>query len=154
MAVLLVAPLFASCGSESFVLNSETPVTVPDGHWCAVTPVHSTDKPAVVPMDFVFDDAGVGRAVPNDGGIDTAHEVVRPRLLSAQPVFTKGTARGLMIARCIVTRQGRLEDCCVIRGRTDYNRALLDSLALWRYEPAVFRGNPVSIRYVIQVNVE
>ena len=158
-ALLLGMPLFASCGAASgdaFVMSYETAKYAPDDHWCPVTPHPpvGSGKSVAPDLEFVMNDAGVGTLMLNGAVIDKAREMTRPRLVRAQPVrFDGARATGLMIAKCIVTAQGNLDDCCVIKGLTGYNHALLDSLSRWRYDPATLGGQPVSLYYVVQVNV-
>jgi hypothetical protein len=156
-ALLLAMPTFASCGAggDAFVMTYET-ANAPDDHWCPVMPhppMRSENKVAPK-LQFVMNDAGVGTLVPTDASIDDSGEMTRPRLVRAYPVrFNSGRPTGRVIAKCILTDQGNLRDCCIIKGLTGYNHALLDSISAWRYDPATFRGRPISLYYVVAVDV-
>jgi protein TonB len=83
----------------------------------------------------------------------------RPKLLSkVDPVFTKeareARAQGLILAKCVITTAGRLRDCQVVKGVPLMNQQVLSALQKWRYEPVIYRGQPVSVRYLIPVRLE
>ena len=73
------------------------------------------------------------------------------------PVYTReanaSRAQGTVSARCIITVEGTLKDCRIIRGVTFMDAAVLDALSRWRYSPVMFQGRPVSVYYAINLRL-
>ena len=118
-----------------------------DGRWCAQNP---DDRMVEEPVD------GVVRMMPDGGvaGVQPGERLERPQFLVGRPPRFHSRIHGLAIARCTITSQGAVENCCVLRGRSEFNGELLSALREWRYEPAKAGGKPVSIRYIVQVRIE
>jgi len=69
------------------------------------------------------------------------------------PDFVSGPPAGLVLARCVVTLRGKTKDCCIIKGLDGYNFDFLLALGKWRYEPAKFHGEPVTVAHLIPIEV-
>jgi TonB family protein len=145
----VVSSLLVSCGSiDSFVFANSQPTTAPaEEGWCVLGADGTTMVPRGQVVTSIADAGIVIRVEPGEG-------ITRPRVLhKTNPQFTS-RASGQMQAKCLVTREGTLKDCCILKGRAGYNQALLAALRDWRYEPATFRGKPVIVTLVIPVAVE
>ncbi len=57
-------------------------------------------------------------------------------------------AEGDMLVRCVITTQGRVEDCLIIKGIATMNEAVLKALSTRRYTPVMFQGRPVAVTYI------
>src|SRR5690349_11130496 len=84
------------------------------------------------------------------GFVEAGLAMERPRRLSGDsPVYTREAAEqhveGTFIARCELTENGDVTDCCVLKGLPYMNEAVLDALETWKYTPARFKGRPVRI---------
>jgi protein TonB len=84
--------------------------------------------------------------------------MTRPQRISGRdPVYSKealaARVEGLMIVRCTITVEGRLDRCRVIKTLPFMERAVLDALATHRYTPVMFQGQPVSVQYVFNIKL-
>jgi protein TonB len=55
---------------------------------------------------------------------------------------------GTMLVKCVVTAQGDVQNCQVIKPLPHMERAVLDALSTWRMKPAVYQGKPVAVSYI------
>lgn len=81
-----------------------------------------------------------------------------PRLLSMRaPTYSREASlakvRGLVLAKCVITRHGTLERCRLLKGLSHMNDAVLAALADWRYTPVTYQGESVTIEYLVRVLV-
>ncbi len=60
---------------------------------------------------------------------------------------------GIMLVKCVITLQGRLENCRILKPRPHMEKAVLDALATWRYKPVTFQGRPVAVEYIFTVRL-
>lgn len=61
---------------------------------------------------------------------------------------------GLLIARCVITRDGDVEDCRIIKGQPHMNEAVLSSLETRRYTPVTYQGRPISVIYNFHIKLD
>jgi periplasmic protein TonB len=100
------------------------------------------------------------------GGGGTGEEVVPfgagmkpPRLLSTGVPLeytsqaTLARVQGVVVTRCVITRQGTVEDCRVIKGQPFMDEAVVSSLTSRRYEPLTYQGQTVNVSYTFNVNL-
>lgn len=85
-------------------------------------------------------------------------DMQRPVLISgpSQPEYPQNAKseriEGIVIARCVITAEGDLNSCAIIKGHPFLNPAVEAMLAKQRYRPLLYNGKPVSVRYVFQFN--
>ncbi|MFP2964380.1 TonB family protein, partial [Myxococcus sp. 1LA] len=60
---------------------------------------------------------------------------------------------GVMIARCTITQQGRVEKCRTIKSVAHMERAVLDALTSRTYKPIVYKGYPVNVDYTFSMRL-
>jgi protein TonB len=82
-----------------------------------------------------------------------------PRLLSGASLqYTREAlavgVEGLLIARCIITHQGEVQDCRIIKGQPHMNEAVLSSLETRRYSPVTYQGRPISVIYNFHIKLD
>jgi protein TonB len=79
------------------------------------------------------------------------------RVEGHDPVYTREAleahVEGLMIVKCVITVQGKLENCRIIKPIAHMEKAVLDALATWRYTPVTFQGRPVAVDYVFNIRL-
>jgi TonB family protein len=99
-------------------------------------------------------------APPDSDGIMPFSDatMTRPKMLSGKdPVFTKEAhdkgIRGRFVARCVVTKEGAVTNCLVLKSLPYMDQAILDALMSRRYAPATMNGEPVAVRYVFNVDM-
>lgn len=83
--------------------------------------------------------------------------MTRPEKISGpQPEYTRealeARVAGTMIVKCIVTVEGRVERCRIIKPLPHMERAVLDALTSSRYKPVTFQGRPVQVDYTFTLN--
>ncbi|WP_224248729.1 energy transducer TonB [Hyalangium gracile] len=82
-----------------------------------------------------------------------------PRLLSGAHIEYTREAReahvsGTLIAKCVITREGEVEKCRIIKGVTHMNEAVLAALETRRYSPVQYQGKPVSVSYNFHIKLD
>ncbi|MDC0708248.1 energy transducer TonB [Stigmatella sp. ncwal1] len=82
-----------------------------------------------------------------------------PQLLSGDPLdYTReareARVRGLLIARCTITREGAVTGCRVIKGLPFMDDAVVTALTSRRYRPVHYQGRPVSVAYTFHVKLD
>ncbi|MEO8181000.1 MAG: energy transducer TonB [Deltaproteobacteria bacterium] len=85
--------------------------------------------------------------------------MTRPRQISGRkPEYTRqaiaARVQGKVLARCVITSTGAVEDCQLIKGVPLLTDIVLDRLHESRFEPVTYQGRPRSIRYVFTYNFE
>ncbi|MFP2925722.1 energy transducer TonB [Pyxidicoccus sp. 3LG] len=83
--------------------------------------------------------------------------MTRPEKISGpQPEYTRealeARVAGTMIVKCVVTVEGRVERCRIIKPLPHMDRAVLDALTSSRYKPVTFQGRPVQVDYTFTLN--
>jgi periplasmic protein TonB len=86
--------------------------------------------------------------IPFGAGMD------RPQMLAGpEPVFPReareARVEGTLIARCVITTEGTLQDCRILKSLPFLDQPVLDALARRRYTPVSFQGRPVAVAYTI-----
>jgi protein TonB len=81
-----------------------------------------------------------------------------PQLLSGAPIeYTREAlatgVSGLLIARCVITWDGSVESCRVLKGQPHMNEAVLSALETRRYTPVEYQGRPISVIYNFHVKL-
>jgi len=102
-----------------------------------------------------------GTGKPGGGGttvIPFGPGMERPKALSQEaPTFTREAIAahisGLAIVKCIITTEGGLQDCKLIKGLPHMDEAILKAVSQWKYTPIKFQGRAVSVSYTINVNL-
>ena len=59
-----------------------------------------------------------------------------------------------MVVRCVVTVEGFVHSCKVIKSLPFMDRAVIDSLQRRRYKPAVQQGKPIDVYYTFNVRLK
>ena len=78
----------------------------------------------------------------------------RPQLMGGpQPVFPRealeARVEGTLLAKCVITTEGALTGCRIIKSLPFLDEPVLKALAQQRYTPVSFQGRPVAVEYVI-----
>lgn len=82
-----------------------------------------------------------------------------PELLSGAevrypPEALKAHVSGSVIAQCTLTREGRVEDCRILKGLPHMDEAVLQALRSRRYRPVTYRGEPVTVKYTFHMRLQ
>ena len=100
------------------------------------------------------------------GGTGTGETVVipfgegmtRPKRLSGdEPRFSRealeANVSGMMIVKCVIEVDGRLENCRVVKALPYMEKAVLDALGTHRYSPVMFQGRPQRVDYTFTIKL-
>ncbi len=84
--------------------------------------------------------------------------MTRPEQTSGElPKYTREAlaahVEGNMLAKCVITSTGKLENCRIIKALPHMEQAVLDALSTWRYKPVRYQGRPVAVDYLIQIRL-
>lgn len=84
--------------------------------------------------------------------------MTRPeRIEGRDPQYTREALAahvgGMTIVRCVITVEGRIENCRMIKPLPYMEKAVLDAVSTWRYKPVLFQGKPVSVEYVFNIRL-
>jgi len=75
-----------------------------------------------------------------------------------KPEYTRqaiaARVEGKVLARCVITSAGAVQDCQLIKGVPLLTDIVLERLRESRFEPVTYQGRPQSIRYVFTYNFE
>jgi protein TonB len=85
--------------------------------------------------------------------------MTRPEKVSGPQIqFTRealeARVQGLMIVKCVITTEGKLERCRVIKPLPHMENAVLESLYASRYKPVTFQGRPVTVDFVFNLRLQ
>jgi len=61
--------------------------------------------------------------------------------------------QGTMEVGCVVTAEGRVFGCRVLKGLPFMDRAVIDALEKRRYKPATLGGRPVEVNYKFRITL-
>jgi protein TonB len=61
---------------------------------------------------------------------------------------------GVMIAKCIITTGGTVQNCRILKTLPYMDKSLIDSLTSRRYSPVMYQGHPVAVDYVFTVRLK
>ena len=83
-------------------------------------------------------------------------EVVQPRLASQAPVVYPQMARmtraeGNVVIDARVDESGRVVEMRIVSGPALFHQAAKDSLAQWRYQPALLNGKPIATHLYVTI---
>ncbi|RYZ38144.1 MAG: energy transducer TonB [Myxococcaceae bacterium] len=128
--------------------GSDEPVGHPDGD-------PDSDSPIGLPYvpNIPSQEATGTQIVPFGEGMS------RPEMLSgAQFSYTREAqlagVEGLIVARCVITAEGTVRDCRILKGLPHMNDAVLSALASRQYQPMTFQGRPVNVSYTFNINLK
>jgi protein TonB len=82
-----------------------------------------------------------------------------PKLMSGASIqYTRealeARVQGMLIAKCVITREGEVESCKIIKGLPHMDVAVLSSLETRRYSPVTWQGKPISVSYIFNIKLE
>lgn len=61
--------------------------------------------------------------------------------------------QGLMVVKCVVTVDGRVHDCRVVRSLPFLDRSVIEALERRRYTPATQGGRPIEVDYTFKITM-
>jgi TonB family protein len=121
-------------------------------------------EPAQAPPQGAFPNAPPGSgfdvAIPphENDVIPFGNGMTPPEKISGpSPVYTKEAlaqrVEGPMILKCVITREGQVKNCRIIRPLPHMESAVLDALYQSRYKPVTYQGVPVNADYTFNLQL-
>ena len=139
VAALLVVVLGAARQAQATGTNSEPPAQKASN---AAT--LSTSEGAAVGSDSDVLPFGAGMTRPE-------------RISGPIPQYTKEAlekqSEGLMIVKCIITLEGLVRKCRIIKPLPFMEEAVLDALYQSRYKPVTLEGRPIQVDYTFNIKL-
>jgi len=88
----------------------------------------------------------------------TAESMTHPRFVSGpSPQYTEKAlereVQGTMIVRCVVTSEGKVFGCRVLKSLPFMDRAVIEALERRRYKPAMLGGRAVEVNYNFKITL-
>jgi protein TonB len=85
--------------------------------------------------------------------------MTRPQEISGRKInYTQealvARVQGVMIVKCVITVEGKLEKCRIIKPLPHMEAAVLDSLYSKRYTPVLFQGKPTAVDYTFTIQLK
>jgi len=82
-----------------------------------------------------------------------------PRMISGpDPQYTREALereiQGTMVVKCVVTTQGTVRNCRVLKSLPFMDRAAIEALEKRRYTPATLRGQPIEVDYTFGLQLK
>lgn len=75
----------------------------------------------------------------------------RDRTLAAEAQAQN--VEGLVVAQCMITREGRVKNCKIMQSLGAMDAPVLEALESRRYTPVLFKGQPVAVDYVFNIDL-
>jgi periplasmic protein TonB len=60
---------------------------------------------------------------------------------------------GTMLVRCVITVEGEVKNCRVVKPLPHMEKQVMDTIHSWRFTPVTYGGKPVSVDYVIPIRL-
>jgi protein TonB len=60
---------------------------------------------------------------------------------------------GKMLVKCVITAEGELKNCRVIKPLPHMDKAVLEALSKWKFAPVTYQGRAIAVDYVIPVTL-
>ena len=101
---------------------------------------------------------GHGLGTSNDVPLTVGGAVIRPVLLDKiEPQYTETARRvrleGTVIVQAVIDEQGRVVDVKILKPLPmGLDKAAVDAVSRWRFQPATLHGRPVKVYYSLTVN--
>lgn len=98
-----------------------------------------------------------GGVVESAGPIQfDANRMTDPKFMSGPKLEYTEKARereveGTMVVKCVLTAEGRVHDCRVVRSLPFMDRAVIDALERRRYTPVTMGGRPIEVDYTFRI---
>ena len=94
-----------------------------------------------------------------DAAVEFNESMTAPAMLSGPaPEYTADAlerrVEGAMQIRCVVTSEGEVRGCKVLKGLPFMNAAVIEALERRKYKPALVKGKPVAVYYTFNLRLK
>ncbi|MEP7124328.1 MAG: TonB family protein [Byssovorax sp.] len=120
---------------------------------------HSTSEARIAGPSAISPPAGVAAPLPSSEILPFGDGMNLPRLIEGpEPVYPRAArearVQGTLLAKCVITTQGALQGCKILKSLPFLDEPVLTALAGRRYAPVMFQGRPINVEYVISLRFE
>jgi TonB family protein len=96
---------------------------------------------------------------PAFSAVEFTDSMTAPAMISGpSPEYTQDAidrgVEGLMSVKCVVTVDGAVRNCKVLKGLPFMDRPVIDALERRKYKPAMDKGKPVDVFYVFNIRLK
>ena len=86
------------------------------------------------------------------------NQMAKPVMVSGRQIQYTDQAierevEGTIVVKCVLSVDGAVRDCRVLRGLPFMDRAAVEALQSWRYRPVLFHGQPVDVDYTFRIKL-
>jgi len=129
--------------TEPVVRDQTTPIEIPEGAVIFVPPPVDLAPPPVVEEKTIV-----------HAGFDIAEPMIISKI---EPRYTEPARhagiQGVVILELIIDTDGRVESVNALRGLSlGLTKSAVDAVKRWQFEASTYKGNPVSVRYILTIN--
>lgn len=107
----------------------------------------------VVPGEVLGDPEEIGCFRFTSRGMMAHPELLSGEKLQYTPEALAARVQGLMIVRCTITREGKVEKCRVLKSLPHMEQAAISALESRRYRPVMFQGRPLCVSYTFTIKL-
>jgi TonB family protein len=111
-----------------------------------------------LPVNAAEEKPAADKAKETEKIYEIGGDVQSPKLIHVvEPAFDPNSedafTTGIVKLQIIITAQGSVRDPKVLSGHSDQqNKKATDAVLQWRFQPALLKGKPVSVRATVEVN--
>ena len=92
---------------------------------------------------------------PLEFGPQMTHPLKRSGdVVGLTPEAISKDVHGLFVARCVVTVDGRVENCRTVKPLPYMEQEVMRALSTWRMTPATLNGRPVAVDYTFRLDLQ
>ncbi|RKH08647.1 energy transducer TonB [Corallococcus sp. CA053C] len=125
--------------------GSNEPVGDPDGDPNSTSPIGAIGVPNIP-------QATGTEVLPFLGGMTPPVMVSGAELSYTRQAQLAGV-EGVVVAKCVITVEGTMRDCRIIKGLPYMDDAVLSALQSRRYQPMTYQGRPVNVAYTFNIKL-
>jgi serine/threonine-protein kinase len=156
----MVEPAMGSISAPVMLESSPPPAPVPAAAPTQTASATAEQKPEVaaealaVPVPALTKNLGP----TGDAPLPFSEGMSRPVELSGKDiVYTRealaARVEGTMMVKCVITKQGKVESCRVLKGLPHMNEAVVTALQSRTYKPIMLQGKAVPVDYVFNIRL-
>jgi serine/threonine-protein kinase len=141
--------------AESLVPSNPTPApapkpTAPEPDSAAVETAGSLAVP-VLPANVLA--AAGTRPLPYGEGMSRLERLEGKEIAYTREALA-ARVQGNMLVKCTITREGRVENCRVLKPVPHMEQAVVETLQSYVYKPILYKGQPVAVDYVFNLKLQ
>jgi TonB family protein len=117
--------------------------------------------PSILKLARLIRPSAGGSAAPEltEARVEFGTGMTAPKFVSGpDPEYTAQAidheVSGEVVAKCLITAEGSVHDCRVLKGQPFMDRAVVDALERRKYSPALREGKPIPVDYTFKISLK